>query len=53
VGELFSSDFVVEFIKDSGDSIEWTTVFKGGFNLGHDVHDGSFFVKSEGTLIFF
>jgi len=53
VGELFGSDFIIEVIKDSGDGVHWTTGFKSSFNLGHDVHDGSFFVEVEGTLVFF
>jgi len=53
VSELFGVDFVFIFIKDGSDGIEWTSVFDGGFDLSHDVHDGSFGREVHETWIFF
>jgi len=34
VGELFSLDFSLELIEDSGDGVHWSISFHVGFNLG-------------------
>jgi hypothetical protein len=53
VGELFSSDVLVIFIKDSSDGVHWTSVFDGGFNLSHDSHNRSFRREVHKTWVFF
>lgn len=53
VSELFSMDFIFVFIKDSGDGVHWSSVFKDGFDLGHNVHDGSLLGEFEGSWVFF
>jgi len=53
VSELFGMDFVLVFIKDSGDGVHWASVFKGGFDLSHNGHDTSLFGEFEGSWVFF